>query len=179
MGCSCFPFGFSGAAAGISAGKQLMNTGSIPFPKQKIATSSLNGVHSHCRNVIMKGGNGTGEAERNFPPSGNRNYKHRGLIPSSKPERGPCTAGQSLQGCCSTRHRAPGNPPFPATSSPSVPLLCPLVLGTEGPHPLLLTLPALLVLREEALPRHGGPPEHAPSPQVPVFSSHVLLKSEP
>lgn len=154
-----------------------MNKGSIPFPKQKIVTSSLNGVHSHCRNVIMKGGNGTGEAERNFPPSGNRNYKHRGLMPSSKPERGPCAAGQSLQGCCSKRHRTPGNPPFPAMSPPVSP--CSVLSYTEGPHPLLQTPPTLLVPHKEALPRQGGPPEHAPSPQVPVFSSRVLLKSEP
>lgn len=116
MGCSCFPFGFSGAAAGVSPGKQLMNTGSIPFPKQQIATSSLNGVHSHCRNVIMKGGNGTGEAERNFPPSGNRNYKHRGLMPSSKPERGPCAAGAAAHGA--VRQATLSSQPCPPPVSP-------------------------------------------------------------
>lgn len=62
-----------------------MNGGAPPpFPKQKIATSSLNGAYFHCRSVIMEGGNGTGETERDFPSQGNRKYKQRGLLLSSK-----------------------------------------------------------------------------------------------
>lgn len=94
LGCSCFPPSHLAALVllpGFLQENSSQTRGARPFPKQKIATSSPNGVYFQCRSVIMEGGNGTGETESNFPPQGNRNYKQRGLVLSSKLERGPCT----------------------------------------------------------------------------------------
>lgn len=82
QGCSCFPPGHLAALVlllGLLQENSSGTRGTPPFPKQKIATSSLNGVYFHCKSVIIEEGNGTGETERNFVPQGNRNYKQRGL----------------------------------------------------------------------------------------------------
>lgn len=184
LGCSCLPLSCS-AAAKVSAGTQLMNRGSPPLPQTE-KSHIISEWYFQCKSAITEGGNGTGETQRDFPLQGNRNYKQRGLALSSQPERGLCTPqGRACKGaavnspsCQAVPHAAlsyhTGVPfqPCPLPASPST--------GHRGsPSPTSNTSNSSCATCRGIAATRAPSLDHAPSPQVPVVSSCVLLKSEP
>lgn len=102
------PLGCSGAAARVSPGEQLTTMGSPPFPKQKIDTSSLNGV---CFTAEERREWNRRNQEEFSSSREQKLQAKRASAELSAKARSPHTAGQSLQGCCSKRHLTSGNPP--------------------------------------------------------------------
>lgn len=174
LGCSCLPLSCS-AAAKVSAGTQLMNRGSPPLPQTE-KSHIISEWYFQCKSAITEGGNGTGETQRDFPLQGNRNYKQRGLALSSS--QSEVSAHRRAEPARVLQRTARPARQFPMLLSPitqaslSSHVLCqrPLVLGTEGPHPLLQTPPTLLVPRAEASQPQEPPPwTMLPAPRCPFY----------